>query len=197
MKTKLFATLLFVLAFGFTTMAQSISIGPRVGTTFAKVTSEDISSGNLTGLQVGAVLNYGIDDLFSVQPELLLVQKGGKIFGYKQTVNYAELPVLGKATFDVAQFQGFVTAGPTFGYAMGGKYKGDGESTDIEWEDEDNRFEMGASFGIGLGYKVGTGTLNLDIRYGLGITSLYETEGDEPKSRNSVVGISLAYLFSL
>ncbi len=146
-----------------------------------------------------------INDMFSIQPELLYVQKGYKIGEdeayLKGKSNYLEVPVLAKIGFGGEQVRGFVTGGPTLGYWTGGKSTvkfGDMEdSEDYEFEDEDNRLELGASFGIGAAYKVGAGELNLDVRYGLGFSSLYEAEGNEPKTRNRVFGVSLAYLFSL
>ncbi|MBC5772923.1 PorT family protein [Pontibacter sp. KCTC 32443] len=212
MKIKFLLALLFVVGLGFTSMAQSISVGPRVGATFAKISiagddsdefNEEIKSN--AGVQIGAVANVMINDMFSIQPELLLVQKGFKVGEdgdfMKVKTNYLELPVLAKVNFGTEELHGFVTAGPTAGYLMNGKMKmefdGEEEEEDLEFEDEDNRLELGASFGVGLGYKVGAGTLNLDVRYGLGISSLYETEGDEEKTRNRVFGVSVAYLFGL
>ncbi len=211
MKTKILFVSLFVVGLGFTSMAQSISFGPRVGATFAKVS---LSGDNVdefndeieynTGLQIGAVANVMINDMFSIQPELLLVQKGYKVgegddFA-KLKMNYIEVLVLAKISFGSELVQGFVTAGPTVGYLMSGKtsyeFDGEGESEGLEFDDEDNRTEFGTSFGVGVGYRVGAGMLNLDVRYGLGISSLYDAEDDdEPKVRNQVLGVSLAYLF--
>ena len=211
MKNKLILTLLFVVALGFTTMAQSVSIGPRIGATFSKISlsndneisNDDIDSN--AGLQFGAVSNFKFNEMFSIQPELLYVQKGYKIEEdgsyIKAKFNYMEVPVLAKIAFGSEQFRGFVTGGPTMGYWASGKssVKLDSfeASEDYEFEDTDNRFELGASFGVGTAFKMGSGELNLDVRYGLGFTGLFETEGNETKARNRVFGISLAYLFSL
>lgn len=213
MKIKFLLALLFVVGLGFTSMAQSISVGPRIGATFANVKfSSDEGSmefKNTTGLQLGAVVNYNINEMLSIQPELLLVQKGFKAGDSDEDgsmtlkYNYIEVPVLAKVSFGTEAFRGFATAGPTFGYLTGGKYiyefDGEEETEDIEFEDEDRRSEVGLSIGVGAAYKVGAGELNLDVRYGFGLTSLNDTEseGDNPKAKNRVVGVSLAYLFSL
>ncbi|MCX2741101.1 porin family protein [Pontibacter anaerobius] len=212
MKNKFLLTLLFVVALGFTSVAQSISIGPRVGATFAKValseeedgiSNDDIKSN--PGMQFGAVANFMINDMFSVQPELLYVQKGFKIgdddMHIKGRPNYLEVPVLAKVSFGTEQLHGFATGGPSIGYWASGENSmkmGDSEASEsYEFDDTDNRLELGASFGIGAAYKMGQGELNLDVRYGLGFTSLYEAEDGEAKTRNRVFGVSLAYLFSL
>jgi hypothetical protein len=192
MKIKFLLTLLFVVGLGFTSMAQSISVGPRVGFTSSKIVG-DLTTNAVEGLQVGAVLNYGINDMLSVQPELLLVQKGGSFFGNSMKMNFLEVPVLAKASFELGEFTGFATGGPTFGYLMNGSFKDREGSEDMEFEDGDKRLELGASLGVGLGYNVGPGTLNLDVRYGLGLSSLNKEEN----VKNRVFGISLAYLFSL
>jgi hypothetical protein len=215
MKIKLFHALLFVVGFAATSMAQSISFGPRVGATFSKINYEDayyydndverdLNDGvkSLSGFQIGAVANVTVSDLFSVQYEFLFIQKGMKRDEYNNTkYNYLEVPALAKLTFGTEQLHGFVTGGPTASYLMSGNYKrkvdGNESSGDIEFADVYNRFELGASFGIGLGYKLGAGTLNFDVRYGLGLTSLIKNEYSNSKAKNRVLGVSLAYLFSL
>lgn len=218
MKIKFLLALLFVVGLGFTSMAQSISVGPRVGLNLATqvVTggeSEEEDAWNdevkaNTGVQLGAVANFGISELFSIQPELLFVQKGYKFEEDDMSVtgkySYLEVPVLAKISFGNEQLKGFVTAGPTLGYWLSGKdtFKADGGeiSGDIDFDDdedgEEKRFEAGASIGVGLAYKVGPGALNFDVRYGAGFTSVYESEGDA-KLKNSGISISVAYLFGL
>ncbi|EJF09024.1 MULTISPECIES: porin family protein [Pontibacter] len=210
MKIKFLLTLLFAVGMAFTSMAQSVSFGPRVGATFSKISLSDGDGNELEdelkytpGLQVGVVANFNVSELLSIQPELLFVQKGYKLGDsdthIKGTSNYIEVPVLAKITFGSEQVKGFVTGGPTVGYLASGKmsmkYDGTKASDSYEFEDEDNRMELGASFGVGLGYNLGAGALNLDVRYGLGLTSLYEVESGESKSRNRVLGVSVAYLF--
>ncbi len=213
MKIKFLLAILFVVGLGFTSMAQGISVGPRVGATFAKVKfSSDEGSmefKNTTGFQVGAVVNYNINEMFSIQPELLLVQKGFKVGDNDEDgsmsvkYNYLEVPILAKVSFGTEAFRGFATAGPTLGYLTGGKYiyefDGEKETEDIEFEDEDRRFEAGMSIGVGAAYKVGAGELNLDVRYGFGLTSLNDSDADadEATAKNRVFGVSLAYIFSL
>ncbi|CAM3449503.1 porin family protein [Pontibacter korlensis] len=214
MKNKILLTVAAALGLAFAAEAQTVSIGPRVGATFAKLnlSGDDEFTDEVKdliqskpGLQFGAVANVMVNDLFSVQPELLYVQKGYQIeeggVSAKETMNYLEVPVLAKISFGSGQVQGFVTAGPSVGYWLSAKnkyeYDGEEETEDYEFEDEDNRTEFGANFGVGLAYKVGAGALNLDVRYGLGLSNLYDDSGDDSKVKNRVVGVSLAYLFSL
>lgn len=205
--------LLCAVCMSYASMAQSVSVGPRVGVNFAtqKLSGDDAADDfndavkSATGLQAGLVLNLALNDMFSIQPELLYAQKGFKLeegdtkLNFK--ANYLEVPVLAKIAFGSETVQGFVTAGPTVGYWMNGKSKGtflgeDLGTEDYDFDDTDNRLDLGASFGVGLGYGVGPGMLNLDVRYGFGLSSVYDGgDDDDSKMKNSVFGVSLAYLF--
>jgi outer membrane protein with beta-barrel domain len=218
MKIKFLLALLFVVGLGFTSMAQTISIGPRLGVNFAtqKISGSDEDFADNwndevksnAGLQIGAVANVMVNDMFSIQPELLFVQKGYKFeedeLSIKGKYSYLEVPVLAKLSFGTGDIQGFVTAGPTLGYWMSGKdvveFDGDSDESDVDFgDDEDgieNRAELGANIGVGLAYKLGAGALNFDVRYGAGFSSTYDSE-DDAKLRNSGVSISVAYLFGL
>ena len=210
MKIKFLLALLFAVGMVSTSIAQSVSFGPRVGATFSKISLSDGEDDEMEdefkynpGLQFGAVANFAVSELVSIQPELLFIQKGFKMGDsdayIKGKSNYIEVPVLAKISFGSEQVKGFVTGGPTAGYLVSGKSSikfGDNEvNTDYEFEDEDNRMEFGASFGVGLAYGLGAGALNLDVRYGFGLTNLYEVESGESKSKNRVLGVSVAYLF--
>lgn len=218
MKIKLLLALLFVVGLGFTSMAQTISVGPRVGVNFAtqKVSgsdddfaddwNDDVKSNG--GLQIGAVANIMVNEMFSIQPELLYVQKGYKFeedeVSVKGKYGYLEAPILAKISFGTEQLQGFVTAGPTIGYWMSGKdtyeFEGEEEEEEVEFDNDDdgveNRTELGGSIGLGLAYKVGAGALNFDVRYGAGFSSIYDSE-DDSKLKNEGISISIAYLFGL
>ncbi|TPE44489.1 porin family protein [Pontibacter mangrovi] len=212
MKTLLL-TLVAAAGIAFAAEAQTVSVGPRIGATFAKInfSGEDGDSDfneaikANAGLQFGAVANFAVNDMFSVQPELLYVQKGYKIseegMTLKLKANYLEVPVLAKASFGSDSYKVFFTAGPSVGYWMSGKssfeYDGDEVSEDYEFEDGDNRTELGANIGAGIAYPVSSGTVNLDVRYGFGLSSLYSDDQGDAKAKNRVFGVSVAYLFSL
>ncbi len=211
---------------------RGTSYGIRVGGTFATINTENeegVEIKSTAGIQIGALANFYINEVLSLQPEIMFIQKGAKgtfeieetfpDFSYREVgtlelkSNYLEVPVLAKASFGTGDFNFFFTAGPTLGYWVSGKEKVDRNLTytdgidtfeksesmeeDIDFDNDDigyERLEVGASIGVGLGYKLGTGAINLDVRYGLGLTDIYETEGDE-QAKNRVFGISLAYLF--
>jgi len=212
--------------------AQSISVGPKVGLNFSTVGYTDgdkklIDESNedkttLTGLHFGVAANIGVNDMFSIQPELLYSQKGAKWEDsgneLSTTTNYLEIPVLAKFTFGSDDLKFFVNAGPYVGYMVSGKHKmvWDDEdiSTDIEFDYPDqndffpdenrvkpNRLDLGLALGAGVGVQAGPGTFNIEARYGLGLTdiSTYEKErpNEYPKSSNRNFGFSVGYMFPL
>src|SRR5690606_8006283 len=126
--------------------ASSFSIGPRIGATFSTFTEkgeeeEGTEMGYIPGIQVGAVANFPITGVLSIQPEILYIQKGfaatvdinEQIMGYDYSVkgsadfksNYLELPVLAKAGFGSGDLNFFITAGPTVGYWLSGNQRFD------------------------------------------------------------------------
>ncbi len=231
MNTKFILLVAVAMGMGIAAEAQSVSFGPRVGVNLATLNAsggddnlrEEFNDavGYTSGAQLGAVVNFGISDMFSFQPELLYSQRGFEASGeiseeepigevnIKSQMNYLELPILGKVSFGGESLKGFVTAGPSVGYWMSGKTKysfmGEEEAEDYEFSDDfeggvkENRLDLGASIGIGLAYRLGPGALNLDVRYGLGISDISKYENDRPndesKGTHRTLGISLAYLF--
>lgn len=207
----------------FTSFAQGVTFGPRVGVNLAsqkavggddKEAREDFNETVKynTGLQAGAVVNFAVNDLLSFQPELLFSQKGLKVseseggdsFELIRKASYLEVPVLAKFTFGSETLKGFTTMGPYAGYWMGGKEALKINSSEVSEkfdfdEDEYNRLDVGASFGVGLAFPMGTGALNLDVRYNFGLSDVNKYDGSgrdgDSKLSNRVFGISLAYLF--
>lgn len=132
--------------------AQKLIVIPKIGTTLATVSmsetdidqfpdfEEEIKS--KIGFTVGAALNYSINDMISIQPELNFIQKGyteksssswtedddGRLITYensssmKYTTNYLEIPVLAKFSFG-RDTKFYAIAGPSIGIGLGGKFK--------------------------------------------------------------------------
>ena len=200
-------------------MAQ-LSVGVKGGGTLNTVsgnTAETIEKDMTFGYQFGATLNYGFSDVFSLQPEVLFIQKGGRASStltddYAQlTSNYIAIPVLAKAEFGGEKFKGYAVLGPYAGYWAGGKNKASvlgtesKESIDFDSNIDDdgykqNRIDLGINGGLGMQYTIGRGNIFLDARYGFGLfdTNKYETEPDGYKTvANRSVEVSLGYMFRL
>ncbi|MHC2992886.1 hypothetical protein OB13_15345 [Pontibacter sp. HJ8] len=212
-----------ILGIACTSYAQGITFGPRAGVNIA---TQKLKGGNdareresfnetvkyNAGPQVGAVVNFAVNELLSFQPEVLLSEKGfrleerqgGNHVKLVRKATYLEVPLLSKFTFGSEKLKGFTTMGPYAGYWMGGGKSFEmndswsRESIDFDKVDY-NRLDVGGSFGIGMACQLGTDALNLDVRYNFGLSDVNRYDaGDgvgEPKLSNRVFGISLAYLF--
>ena len=221
---KFFLSVVALTAFSFTAQAQ-VSIIPKAGLTISNVAFKEEEEGqkSTTGFLVGAGFNFPLseDGFFSIQPELLYIQKG---FGGESTnnginsktdnhFNYLELPLLAKISFGSETVKGYVNAGPSIGYALNGKLSSGGISVAYKFGKEPsnyngsdiyvdaNRLDFGLQFGGGVGFQVGPGSLLLDLRYGYGLTHLLKEQtgqqsGDN-KSQNRVIAISLGYAIPL
>ena len=200
-------------------MAQ-LSVGAKGGGTLNTVSGnapEGIEKDMTFGYQFGATVNYGFSNVFSLQPEVVFIQKGGRASStatedYAQlTSNYLTIPILAKAQFGGEKFKGYAVLGPYAGYWAGGKTKtsvlGTESKESIEFDndiDDDgykqNRIDLGINGGIGMQYAIGRGNIFLDARYGFGLfdTNKFETEPQDYKSvANRSVEVSLGYMFRL
>ena len=189
-----------------------ISIIPKAGVTFSTISYDQQPDDQKTqiGFVGGAALDIGIvKNFFSLQPELLFIQKGERFdergVETKSALNYLELPVLAKVSFGSESIKGYVNAGPSLALGLTGKYKIEGgenaDETDIRFGDSandgrrylDNRFDFGLQFGGGGSFGLGPGSIVADIRYGLGLTDL----NDEDKAKNRTFAFTLGYAIPL
>ena len=167
----------------------SLSLGFQGGINLAnaKITP-DLSTKTRTGFMGGAVLKIAFSDMFSVQPEVMYVQKGAKysdvmnIPGYGDVAfdatfmfDYIEVPVLLKATFGSTGFRPFLYAGPNIGFKMSSELKLEamGQSETQDLKDETESIDFAVDFGAGAELKFAEmTTVFATVRYSLGLTDI-------------------------
>jgi hypothetical protein len=223
MKQTLFFSVFALLLLGFQATAQvSVKAGVNIASLSSNAEYEDVEevkNTSVIGAQAGLTFDLGLSDLFTIQPELLWIQKGGKVayafnednkFSSRTYYNYVEVPVLAKLKFFNENGKGlYVVAGPYAGLAISGKTKTsltllgntttDTETIEFDNDDADvrnRRLDWGASFGAGLKF----GNVYLDARYNLGINNLLDSDtnnnnDDKPYLRNRGIGVVLGYEF--
>lgn len=225
MKIKSFClTTLLATIFATSQILAQVSI--KAGVNFASIsesatleTYESLKNNSVAGFQAGLSFDLGLSKVFTIQPELLYIQKGGKStyvinennkFVSRLYYNYVEVPVLAKLKFYSEGGSGFyLLGGPFIGLAVSGKSKnsvtlfGNTTTTEEEFnfdnddeEDRQRRTDWGVSFGGGLKF----GQLFLDARYNLGINNLLDTDtnnqnDDKPYRRTRGLGLTLGYEF--
>jgi len=173
---------------------REASFGIRGGLTFYSVETEVSSglfgnisetSGTKLGFAVGVFAEFPLTNIFSFQPELMFVQKGGSddgdffddddFFnddlnddGGKLTLNYLDVPLLGRANIPLeADFTPYVVAGPSIGYLLSASI-GDFDDDDI-----DDLFKS-FNFGFIIGAGVEFGNLIVDLRYDIGLSNILD-----------------------
>ena len=190
---------------------SGIKIGVKGGFSLANLTFKpeltNSPLSNKTGAVGGISLNVGIASFFSLQPEVLYVQKGTKgsetIEGEEVTgkyeFDYVEVPLLLNFSFakEGSSFVPSIFAGPYAGFNTRAKIKVTeaGESYSEDFKDEVKDTEFGLTFGIGLGKKIGHGKIVLDVRYDLGLTNIATSsfEGNSIKSKGISVLAGLGF----
>ncbi len=197
-----------LMVFSFTVSAQTII--PKIGFSVSKIASseadEDSEIKSKLGLMLGAAVEIPIKNSFSLQPEILYIQKGVKSsaseddfsYEYKETVNYLEIPVLFKVSFgEGTKF--YVNAGPSLAFAIGGKWTSE-ESFDGDTESDSGKLKFGTGDeadykGMDIGLQIGGGALiadkfMIDLRYGVGLSSIATSNEGNYWEKNRAIQVT-------
>jgi len=224
MKTTRKILMSFVFALISMSAFSQFSLGLRTGVNWANINTSATSGGTIPNVDFlpsanfAVVAEIGVSENFAFQPELAYTQKGFQIregFDFNlfnlpifagvqaQTkINYLEIPLLAKYKFGNEGIKGYVTAGPTLGYAINGRLETKASfiidipltNTKIDMgNDNFNRFEVGATIGAGVAIPAGSGELFLDARYTHGLTKVDNISFAELALKNKVIGLSLGY----
>lgn len=206
LKLSLSLAALMFLSVGLCAQATfGIRAGVNIATQNYDTDGLDVSFDSKIGLDIAVLVELGITEQFAIQPELHYIQKGYKVddfFGFGEeatfTVNYLDLPILGKLTFgESVKFNALL--GPSFGFALSGKTEVGDESEDLDFDEDDGyqRFELGLVIGAGVSLPMGdVSSIFFDVRYILGVSNLYDDVDDEDiKATNRGLNIGIGYMF--
>jgi len=192
-------------AAGGTAKAQpSVSIGPKIGASFSGFRGDDAGHISMRkGVAGGLFLNISPLKFLSIQPELLLQQKGAvnenQDFNFIEDVKlgYLNVPVLVKLRVPIAgTFFPHVYAGPQFSYAFSSEYSirsldGGAMTREINLRD----YDLSGVFGFGLDVEIRHLFITGDLRYALGVLNLTNDEEVQLKNKDLVLLIGLGYKF--
>jgi hypothetical protein len=176
---------------------MSPSFGVKGGVNFATVTGDDFDSpDSRTSFNVGALAEFPLAEIFSLQVEALYSGQGfktnipGSIFGGEEEVeyqlDYINVPVLAK----VYVFQGLsLEVGPQFSFKVNEEVDSDADSDDGDLDvNEAKDFEFGVAAGVTFETQMG---LFASGRYNMGLTDIFE----DSDAKNSVFQIGVGYKF--
>jgi hypothetical protein len=181
---KVVFTILLAVAVAAGGYAQSFKFGPKVGLNVSNYTSGDIEGDALVGLHLGGLLNFGLGQVFSIQPEVLFSTQGAKIKNsdYEFKTNYVSIPVMLKAR---TGFGLYFEAGPQVAFKTGEKNVGSQTISNFA-------NDLDVAGGIGLGYQAGFG-LGVGARYVQGLSKVGTLNEASLKGdvKNSIIQLSV------
>jgi hypothetical protein len=213
--------LLFAIVFGSLSLSGQVSIGLTIGNNFCKVkqSGDNLSDPFITGTSdkdllitngftIGIPLEISLSKRISLFTMFSYLQKGSKV---EETIksddfvitsngtnkfNYLEIPVQGKFYLVKKRMNAYLSIGPSFGYLINAKSKGEVTTLDIELgtttdesfdekiKSEDfnkagiNRVDISLSIGAGIGYKVGIGNLFFNVNYNHGFRDMIQDDSE-------------------
>jgi len=175
------------------------SIGLEAGPNFSKH-GWDLDETNFkTGFVVGGNLTYSVLNTYGVTGKLLYAQKGAELNNTKSTLNYVEIPVVGRLFFNKeGPFRPNLFAGPSFGFLTGVKSQsGSGERVTVNnYKDTYKTFDFGITGGLGLNYEIAPETrILVDFRYTYGLSDI--SKSNSSSVNNQVIGITAGVSFGI
>ncbi|MDR1336516.1 MAG: PorT family protein, partial [Tannerella sp.] len=152
-----------------------LRFGVKGGVNIATVKFDNVlKADNVTGFQLGPMLEYVKSSGWGMDVALLFTQKGGKLEKQAVRSNYLEVPLNVKWKLMTPLLKPYLAAGPYFGFRTGGR-----KIWDINglYSDVSGQVKAG-NFGAGLNFSVGAealGFLQVGLNYGLGLTDSFKT----------------------
>ena len=191
------ALLFLLLTVGLTSAvaAQSFRLGVKAGPSLSNFTGRDLTSDYRLAAHAGLVADCNLNDLLSIQPELLFSMKGDENKSFNSTahinLSYLDVPILLKVKAGSLFFE----AGPQVSLRLSGKY----EINNVSLKITDNYRTLDFGYAAGLGYQLASG-LNAGLRYNAGFRDpinenpILPGSGFSAKGHNSVFQFYVGYL---
>lgn len=163
--------------------AQDTRFGIKGGVTYYQLNYNygigEESSDPSIGFSGGLFAEFAISDMFSIQPEVLYIQKNGEdsddFFGETETtktkLSYVDVPVLLKLNIPLdGGVSPFIAAGPYAGYLIDAVAEYDGETEDM------SEFLNDINYGIAFAAGAKFGAVSIEARYDLGMANIYNMD---------------------
>lgn len=207
MKKFLSILSIVILLFAINTSAQT-HYGLKAGLNISNLNGSD--AGNVdsrTGFLGGAFFAYDFNNMFSIQPEAFYSMKGAKqtesINGQTITgtfkLDYIEIPVLLKLNIPLesgSTVRPSIFVGPALDIKVAStvEVEAGGQSASADLENI-NSTDFGLVFGGALGFDVSGHELGFDVRYTLGLTTVFDSSIDADV-KNGVISIAAYFGFN-
>ncbi|MCC5941920.1 MAG: PorT family protein [Balneolaceae bacterium] len=208
---KLCLVLAFILGITTTIFAQSsLQFGVKAGLNFSNLSGGPHELSARTGLFAGFDLNYSADSWpVDIETGIYYSQKGAE-GRYKEAIikgdyegnagtfklDYLEIPVLAKYGFGTeSAFRPYLLAGPYLDINLNSEVKASKNIAYIEdISAEIKKTGFGAIIGAGGDFEISNRNFNIQARYGLGLSAVYEDRSDEGE-KHRVFTIVAGFVF--
>jgi hypothetical protein len=201
-------------------VVAQVALIPKIGITKASLHStaggSDLQA--ITGLVAGVGVNLPVNQIWSLQPEVLYQQKGFRK-GPDQLVRhtYLEIPLLLKVSLPGKALVPYLIGGPSAGLLLSSHYQqANGNSlplrgrniaiqvnemleTHTEQNSAFHKAELGVQLGAGASCPLGRGRALLELRYGQSLTDFFSMGSTAGTTRftNRAIGLTLGYSLPL
>lgn len=205
------SSLILLLLSGWSAQAQ-VRFGVKAGLNSSTVVSSSKGAASYTprvAWQAGVLADLGISRNFSIQPAVLLSNKGYRVINDFSSINlpstestfsplYVEVPVLALYKINLGSaVRLFGGLGPYAAMGIGGKRNiktsGVEATTDIEYGNDGGDFKQ-ADFGGSLALGGEIGPVIIGANYNFGLAGLAPGGGNSTL-RNASLGLTVGYLF--
>jgi hypothetical protein len=217
---NLMKLLIVIVMFGIATDSLAQSFGIKAGLNLSNMLIKDDdeiytdNSRMKPGFNAGATLEFPIKGMFSFDMGLLLSTKGYKLdekLGNYETAStikllYIDIPLTGKAYFNIGGAKIYGAFGPYLGIGLSGEGKYEvtingnttNETVTVDWgtdpvKDDMKRLDFGLTAGAGVEFN----SIEIGMSYGLGFANISSYTDGGRKVSNRVLGISLGYKFGI
>lgn len=173
-----------------------INFGVKGGLNIANFNNIDDDLDSRAGLMAGIVLDISLPaSPAGIESGLYFSQKGAETAGGDVSikVDYLEVPVLAKINFGPpAPVSPHLVVGPYAGFNLNSETEASVGGVDVEFDDDSvNSTEFGIIGGLGADLNLVATTINVQARYGYGLTSVFE--GTD--AQNGVFSITAGIMF--
>lgn len=158
-----------------------IKFGAKAALNFNNYKTENLSLKNSTGWQAGVMARFKLPIVgLGVQPEVLYTHKSSKINDESTRTSYLQIPLNVLYTIGLSKAEVFVTAGPSFSYAVDFKKGGSDTFDKFDW-------------GLGIGAGLDIGKIHAGVRYDWGMQNVAKNDGVNVK--NNAFSIFAGFFF--
>ena len=191
--------------------ARPLSLGVQAGINVADLagSDNDFAPHDRFGFIGGGFLKWSSSERFSLQLDVLYVQKGGEENTDKTPedpedqfyVDYLEIPLLFKLALATTGLRPEIYAGPSVAFELSCTYDAfpDGQSAPVDCAQigiETRSVDVGVAFGADLEIPLGSGHLVIDGRGIVGLASI-DASDEDLDIRNRILALMVGYRFPL